>query len=134
MPGADPLPRSAPRIDLAAGALFLAAVLVSVLPWGTDRTGLFSAWSPSPDPWPIASIVLALAAGLLALRRRPGRRGVAHIVVGTLGTLIGLIALPAPPLTTRTVVPALFVGLTVLGTGAAILRLLRSHREPATRP
>jgi len=132
VPGTDPSPRSAPRVDPAAAALFLAAVLVSILPWGSDRAGILSAWSPSPDPWPLVSIALLAAAGMLALRRRQRRRA-AHVVAGGLAVLVGLIALPAPPFATRTVVPFLVVGLGAVGTGLAASRFLGRPREERGR-
>jgi MYXO-CTERM domain-containing protein len=120
-------------VDPAAAVLYLAAVLVSALPWGSDRAGVLSAWSPSPDAWPLVSIALLAAAGLLALRRR--RRRAAHMVAGGLAVLVGLIALPAPPFATRTVVPFLVVGLGAVGTGLAASRFLgRSREEHAQRP
>lgn len=110
-------------MDPIAAALFLAALVISILPWGSDRAGLFSAWAPRPDPWPMVTIALVAGAAGLSLRRRVERRRVLHVVLGGLGVLVGLIALPGPGFATRTVVPFLVVSLATLATGLGAGRL-----------
>jgi len=122
---APPPARSPRRLDLAAGILFLAAVLVSLLPWDRHgaRAGFLSAWSPGPDPWPLLAGILLLLAAAASLRSRAGRLRAAHIGLGALAVLATILALPGPELTTRGPVPMVVLALGAAATLTGAIRI-----------
>lgn len=120
-----PPARSPRRLDLTAGILFLAAVIVSLLPWDRHgaRTGFLSAWAPGPDPWPLLAGILLLLAAAASLRSRGGRLRAAHIGLGALAVLATILALPAPELTTRGPVPMVVLALGAAATLTGAIRV-----------
>ncbi|HEX6262189.1 MAG TPA: hypothetical protein VF097_05005 [Actinomycetota bacterium] len=121
---AAPPPRSVRFRDLPAGLLFLAAVLVSLLPWDRQgsHAGFLSAWTPVPEPWPFVAGVLLLLATVASLRGRQGRLRAVHIALGALAVLATILALPAPELSTRGPVPIVVLGLAVAATLTGAVR------------
>ncbi|HEX6208904.1 MAG TPA: hypothetical protein VF058_11180 [Actinomycetota bacterium] len=117
-------PRSVRFRDLPAGLLFLAAVLVSLLPWDRQgsRAGFLSAWTPVPEPWPFVAGVLLLLAAVASLRGRRSRPRAVHIGLGVLAVLATLLALPSPGLSTRGPVPIVVLGLAVAATLTGVVR------------
>lgn len=134
--GAPVLPEGSEAVgsrtfDRVAGGLFLAGVIVSIFPWDRagELTSLFSAWRPTPDPWPLLASLLLLLGGVTALRAARGgatrstRFG--YVALGSLATIATLLALPATGLTTRSNIPYVALSLAAAGTTVGLVLLGR---------
>lgn len=135
-PAEEPAPVRSRRPDLVAGALLLAALVLTIPPWHRigPLTEWFTAWGLEPEPWPTAAVALlfvALVAAVLpGVLRLPSWRTQAA-VYGIADLLAGLAVLRsimgALDFFRHTPIPFLVLALTA---GVAVVGLVRVTRAP----
>ncbi|MGH2651250.1 MAG: hypothetical protein ACRDHK_08580 [Actinomycetota bacterium] len=131
---APPPERAGPSLlpDIAVLVFLIVGLATSVWPWDRfgARTALFSAWTPTPEPWPlITSVALLVAAGLgvarLARLRTPfaRRAGIGIVMLSLAGALAaGITLLYRPGFATRTIAPVVALAASLLAVAILLLR------------
>jgi hypothetical protein len=138
-PAEEPSPVRSRRPDLVAGALLLAALVLTIPPW--HRIGplnqWFTAWGLEPEPWPTAAVILLMvalvAAVLPGVLRLPSWRAQAA-VYSIVDLLAGLAVLRsimgALDYFRHTPIPFLVLALTAGVTVVGLARVVRAPRGP----
>jgi hypothetical protein len=139
-PAEELAPVRSRRPDLVAGALLLAALVLTTPPWHRigPLTEWFTAWGLEPEPWPTAAVALLMvalvAAVLPGVLRLPSWRtqaavyGIADLLAGlaVLRSIMGaLVFFRHSP------IPFLVLALTA---GVAIVAIVRIARAPRAAP
>lgn len=123
-PEESPEPASRRWPDPVAGALFLGALALSLVPW-TGEGGAAGLGGDRGSLWPLLAAGLLLLASLIALgpvRRRGAFTRWAHPALGLLAALAILAALSTPGSGLTTPIPLLALLLAVAGAGAGLVR------------
>jgi hypothetical protein len=137
-PSPEPRPvASSRRPELVAATLLLVGLVATAPPWHRSGTltSAFSAWVPSPDPWPLIACLAMAAAGGVALGSallgdspsRAASRGYAALAAGA-AVIAARTLLAAPDYFSPT--PAPFVAFAA-SLGAAVIGAVRLRRLPA---
>jgi hypothetical protein len=134
-PPPDPAPvPSSSRPDLLAAGLLAVGLLATFPPWHRSGTltSPFSAWIPSPDPWPLVACLAMAAAAAVALGNvilgsGPSRAGVTGYAILAAGAavIVARTLIAAPNYFSPTAAPFFAFAASLGAAAVGVVRLRR---------